>query len=232
VSYTLTDDEYKSLDPNLIINLVDLDKQFALVTTALQDSNRSTLMLGWCRPGDAESWTEDHIQSSEPTIKYVVDGKELVMREHMPYFCFIGADIIEFLWKMQVPTLTSPPQGYNVWVPYKNVALEELRNMYGVYHFEADPGYEGHGYIWYMKMDTITVMNTYGGVVGVFIQTYKRDSYLDFFMNFSTYPIQFQADNYHLIFDLPVESVKMTRDAIIQEQRPVVIMGLKYRKIY
>ena len=193
-------------------------------------------MLGWCDSRDIESWAEgDEPIKSEESIQYTVNGKILTTRESGPYFCFIGSDIMEFLWKMKRPSLVTPPAEYKdrYYNTYQPVALEQLRNMYGVYHFEFDDNnYEGHGYMWYMRPGTITIMNTYGGTVGIFIGTFNRKEYLDFFIGFSKFPLQFQIDNYHELFALPIEATPNVKKWIVERRKPVEIKQLAYRKIY
>jgi len=136
---------------------VDLDRQFRLVSNALRRNDISTLLLGWCQNDEIESWSfaneEEKSKSKGKIISHFIEGKKVELEESMPYFCFIGADIIDYLWRMAIPNLETPPGEYERRYrgKYEYITLDQLKNLHGVYHFSFDDNnYEGHGYIWYI----------------------------------------------------------------------------------
>lgn len=180
-----------------------------------------------------EMWSYDRSESSKK-IKLIVDGRELKIRESMVYM-IEGTYIVEFLWKMKVPSLVNPHPRYNdrhhesYQESYTNITLEQLKDLYGVYRIYLDTEYEGYVFIWYMKRNSIISMYT---ATEICIQKFDRKEYLDFLSKFNTESLEWQAENYHLLFNLPYEATKEMREKILEYRCPATIKELKYKKIY
>lgn len=194
----LTQNEYDNSSLDIKSRCFDIEQQNISVVAALTREDISTLMLDVNREQDIESWAED-----EPKGKYfnrTIKGKQIKIAEHMAYFCFTGAEIIAQLFTSRDPYQFNIKCETSMKYRKEVMSLDNIQNLYGVFLFEINHRYEGHAFVVWIRDNLITIYNTYGGNVGIFIVTYNRIQWINFFVNFSSMLPELQKDNYHLLF--------------------------------
>lgn len=102
------------------------------------------------------------------------------------------------------------------------MSLDNIQYLDGVFLFEIDHQIESHAFVIWLSENTVTIYNTYGSFVGVFIVTYDRNQWINLFVNFSNLSTFQQAKNYHRLFGFTKEVTKDTEKAILQ-YRPIRI---------
>lgn len=121
--------------------------------------------------------------SSEGNKACWIEGFKEHEREVAPYFCFNGALFIAFLWTSNNPGIT--PVSLNDKIIsrftkyYQETAPQQLYHMYGVFLCEATFNVEGHGFVIYITDDVVTIYNTYGGTLGIFITDFIKKPWID-----------------------------------------------------
>lgn len=226
VTYTLTREEYDRLSHYDKIRCIYLPSKDKQVRNFLRREDISSLFLDACNPKFVvRDYTEFDI--TRP-IATTIEGITYTVDAAAPYICFQGAKAIVSAW------ITNPPRidlNYPV-VRFDPLSIGQLQNLFGVYMFELDNGYESHGFVLYMTPDRITVYNTYGGIEGFFVKDFDRRWWLETFLAFPTLNISEQRDNYHVLWGFTREMVRYVTDELVPGAREIEYRSLIYFKVF
>ena len=133
------------------------------------------------------------------------------------YNCFQGAEYVSWLFKGADPLLIKSKNNL------QPMALEQVAYLYGVYHFNMDIIFEGHGFVLDIQEKDITVYNTYGGTREFFITTFPRKDWIESFLAFNSIDKEDQYKNYHKLWGF--------RRAMTFEVLPQPIIKLKFSRL-
>lgn len=129
------------------------------------------------------------------------EGCALNDTDNLRYICFAGASFLATL-------LISKDWSA---IRYENLLLDQcetiqitthndLFRMRGVYMIDLDVGYEGHSFVIYIKDDSVTILNTYGGYPEFFYVKYPITEYITMISEFITAPLARQLELYHSLW--------------------------------
>lgn len=228
VTLILTKREYEELPESKKKKCVYLPELAQEVFEALNLPDISELFASSCQIADIEGW-EDEFELGTRTdnpIMITVDGKNYTISEEAPYICFLGANIVARLWMYRNPLkFSTGPRDKYVDGPRDIIVLEQLRYLYGVFHFELSNNLEDHGFVLYMTLDEIIVYNSYGGYVGFYSNKYDREEWLDVFISIWDLPFKRQLKLYCWLWGFDKSMINLKR-------KQLSLKKLTYRKLY
>lgn len=110
---------------------------------------------------------------------YVRDKRGNLIRQlDLPYICFNGADYIANLFTSDPSTWSNLVEGREF--VKQDITIQQLSTLRdGVYALDLDLAIESHSLVIVINGPYLTVYNTYGGTIGIFIKTFLKDVWID-----------------------------------------------------
>lgn len=136
------------------------------------------------------------------------EGCMLVEDDTGHYICFTGAMFLAtLLISKDWSAIRDENQLMNLCESIPITTHHELFKMRGVYEIDLDVGHEGHSFVIYIKHDSVTILNTYGGYPEFFHITYPLSIYSAMVSEFITAPLSRQLELYPKLWGFRPEMI-------------------------
>lgn len=227
IVYTLQSREYQKLTRSVRSQCVNLRAKMESLWKILSSPSEAIRLLVECQNDKQIDAHADLGENEEPY--YVTRGSNTysVSLESLQ-ICFTDAYFFAQMW-------LSPTDKLDTTIPFsreEKVDPYQIQYLYGVYWFQVDHTYESHGFVLFLEVETVTVMNTYGGTIGVFMIEHTRVEFFRMWEILLSDSVEEQSKIYPLIWGFRQRMVSQIVDQMINKQDPLIISGAVYAKLY
>lgn len=220
------------INTNNVKQIINLDKREQYVINVLSSDDIFSQMIGLCSPDMRTYYTTDEEGIEDAGLDIFV--------------CHGGASFIAFLWMGYKDITYESIQPYlnpnnHLSLAFENrpnilteetIVIDQIKYLYGVYLIYLDHTVESHTFVAWFKENDITIYNSYGGHIGFYVTTFKRNEWLDMFINFFNNSFDNQRQIYHLLWGIKKSMVQGVFNGYPEDEGPTSFEKMVCYKIY
>lgn len=166
--------------------VINVGERESVVRAWLKRRDISRLMWDFCDIKSSSTWGE-------------FPREELPVE---PYFCFLGAAYIAHLFineERDYPNLLNIGQG-SPSIRMNSMIPQQFPLLDGIWYFSLYHSREGHSFVISFSDTKLTIYNTYGGYVGIFITEFDRKEWTSSFLSFFDKEFKEQIEIYQRLW--------------------------------